>query len=82
MRLYNKRKRTIHDVDDEDLQLPALPPTRPEDIWDTVVTVRALGDRDPTLFSDNSQDLYHRTMKAVDVQLQKAYLKTIEHSVI
>ena len=83
MRSYQKKKRTIDDVeDDETLDLPALPPTRPEEIWNTAATVRALGDRDPTQFSEPSVQLYHTTMHSVDVQLQKSHLITVEHSAL
>lgn len=81
MRSYGKRKRSIEEVEaDDTLELPALPPTRPQEIWNTAATVRALGDRDPTKFSDGSVQLYHKTMKAVDTQLQKGHLMTIEHN--
>jgi hypothetical protein len=82
MRSYQKKKRTIDEVEEDDLELPALPPTRPIDIWNTAATVRALGDRDPTQFSDNSIQVFYNTMKSVDVQLQKAYLITIEHGAL
>ena len=54
MRSYQKRKRTINEVEDEDLKLPALPPTRPPEMWTTLTTVRALDDRDPTTWSNNT----------------------------
>ena len=63
-------------------ELPALPPTRPPEVWNTAATVRALGDRDPTKFSDPSIQLFHATMKAVDIQLQKSHLLAIEHIAI
>jgi hypothetical protein len=79
MRSYQKKKRTIDEVEQDDLELPALPPTRPPEIWNTAATVRALGDRDPTQFSEPSVQVFHITMKSVDIQLQKAHLTTIEH---
>ena len=82
MRSYQKKKRTIDEVEEDDLELPALPPTRPTEIWNTAATIRALGDRDPTQFSDNSVQVFHYTMKSVDVQLQKAHLTTIEHGAL
>lgn len=82
MRSYQKKKRTIDEVEEDDLELPALPPTRPIDIWNTAATVRALRDRDPTQFSDNSIQVFYNTMKSVDVQLQKAHLTTIEHGAL
>ena len=56
MRAYKKKKkRTIDDVEEDgDLDLPPLPPFRPEDLWNTSAKVRALADRDLTLFSDPS----------------------------
>jgi hypothetical protein len=74
MRSYQKKKLTINNEEDGDLELPALPPTRPDEIWTTSATVRALGDRDPTMFSDPSIQLFHNTMRSVDIQLQKSHL--------
>jgi hypothetical protein len=82
MRSYQKKKRTIDKVEEDDLELLALPPTRPIDIWNTAATVQALGDRDHTQFSDNSIQVFYNTMKSVDVQLQKAHLTTIEHGAL
>jgi hypothetical protein len=79
MRSYQKKKRTIDEVEQDDLELLALPLTRPPEIWNTAATVRALGDRDPTQFSEPSVQVFHITMKSVDIQLQKAHLTTIEH---
>ena len=82
VRSYKKRKRTIDDVEDDDPDLPAFPPTRHEEIWTTAAAIRALGDRDPTQFSESSIELFHSTMKSVDVQLQKSHLKTLEHAAL
>ena len=82
MRPYKKKKRTIDDVEDDDPDLPALPPTRPEEIWTTAAAIRALGDRDPTQFSEPFIELFHSTMKSVDVQLQKSHLKPLEHAAL
>ena len=79
MRSYQKKKRTIDEVEQDDLELPALPPTRPLEIWNIATTVRSLGDRDPTQFSEPSIQMFHVTIKSVDIQLQKAHLTTIEH---
>jgi hypothetical protein len=56
MRSYGRKKRSIDEVEAEDvtLELPKLPPTRPSEIWDTTATLRALADRDPIKFSNNS----------------------------
>ena len=57
MRSYGRKKRSIDKVEAEEdvtLELPKLPPTRPLEIWNTAATVRALDDRDPTKFSDNT----------------------------
>jgi len=56
-----------------------LPPTRPLEIWNIATTVQSLGDRDPTQFFKPSIQIFHVTMKSVDIQLQKAHLTTIEH---
>ena len=83
IRSYQKRKRTINKVKgDDDLELPKLPPTRPQDVWNTAATVRALRDRDPTQFSEPSVLTFYNTIKDVDMQLQKAYLITVEHTAL
>jgi hypothetical protein len=41
-----------------------------------------LGIRDPTQFSEPSIQLFHSTMKSVDVQLQKSHLTTLEHAAL
>jgi hypothetical protein len=69
MRSYQKRKRTIDEVEDEDLELPALPLTRPPEMWTALTIVRALDDRDPTTWSDNTVQVFHGTIKTVDVVL-------------
>jgi len=48
MRSYQKRKRSVTEVESEDFELPALPPSRPEDLWTTAATVQSLCTRDPT----------------------------------
>jgi hypothetical protein len=82
MRSYQKKKRTIDDVEDDSIELPTLPPTRPQEIWTTSATVRALGDRDSTQFSEPSVQLFHHTMHLVDVQLQKSHLISLEHTAL
>jgi DDE superfamily endonuclease len=69
MQSYRKRKRTIHDIENDTLDLLALPPTRPAEVWTTAATVQAFGDRDPTQFSEPSVLLFHKTMDTVDIQL-------------
>jgi translation initiation factor 2B subunit (eIF-2B alpha/beta/delta family) len=51
-------------------------------MWTALTTVRALDDRDPTTWSDNTVQVFHGTMKTVDVVLQKAHLTTIEHGIL
>ena len=83
MRSYGKKKRSIDEVEEDDtLELPRLPPTRPLEIWNTAATIRALDDRDPTLYSDNTIQVFHDTMKKVDVQLQKGVLLIVEHQAL
>ena len=86
IRSYSKRKRLIEDVDGEadkeQLDLPALLPTRPVEIWMTAANIRALADRDPTMFSDPSIQLFKTTLQSVDLQLQKAHLITMEHAAL
>jgi hypothetical protein len=75
MRSYGKKKRSIEEVEvEESLDLPPLLPTRPDEVWNTAVTLRALVDRDPTTFSENSKETWIVIVKKVDIQLQKSYL--------
>jgi hypothetical protein len=85
MRAYGKKKRSVDEVEaeaQEEAELPKLPPTRPDEIWNTASTIRALEDRDPTKFSDNSVQVYHETLKSVSVQLQKGLLVTMEYQAL
>lgn len=59
IREYKKRYKSDNN---DDLQLPLLPPSRPEDKWTLIATIRALSDRDLTLFSDNSREVYYKTL--------------------
>jgi hypothetical protein len=80
MRLYGKKKRLIEEVEvEESLDLPPLLPTRPDKVWNTAVTLRALVDRDYTTFSENSKETWIVIVKKVNIQLQKSHLQTIEH---
>ena len=80
MRSYGKKKRTIDNVEaGDDRELPPLPPTRPHEAWTIAATVRSLNDRDPTKFSDKSQQVWHRTIDKVDVVLQKTHLLEVQH---
>ena len=81
MRAYGKKK-AAEEGEQEELELPALPPTRPAEVWDTAAKVQALGDRDPTQFSEPSKELFFSTIKAVGVQLQKSHLLSIEHGTL
>lgn len=76
---YQKKKHTIDKVEQDDLGLLALPPTCPLELQNIAATVQSLRDRDPTQFSKPSIQTFHITIKSVDIQLQKAYLATIEH---
>jgi hypothetical protein len=51
-------------------------------VWNTAATLRALADRDPTTFSENSKETWIVTVKKVDIQLQKSHLQTIEHQAL
>ena len=78
---YQKKRSTTEADDNDGLELPKLPdPTR--DIWTTATTVRALGGRDPTQFSEPSVQLFHDTMRSVDIQLQKSQLVSLQHTVL
>jgi len=75
MRSYGKKKRSIEEVKvEESLDLPPLLPTRPDEVWNIAVTLRALADRDPTTFSENSKETWIVIVKKVDIQLQKSHL--------
>ena len=68
MRSYGKKKRSIEEVEaEESLDLPPLLPTRPDEVWNTAATLRALADRDPTTFSENSKETWIVTVKKVDI---------------
>jgi hypothetical protein len=54
MRGYVKRKRTIHDINDDELELTSHPPTRPAKVWITAAAIRALANRDPMAYSEPS----------------------------
>jgi hypothetical protein len=83
MRSYGKKKRLIKEVKvEESLDLPPLLPTRPDKVWNIAVTLRALADRDPTTFSENSKETWIVIVKKVDIQLQKSHLQTIEHQAL
>ena len=51
-------------------------------MWTALTTVRALNDRDPTAWSDNTVQVFHVVIKTVDVVLQKAHLTTLEHGIL
>jgi len=68
MRLYGKKKRLIEEVKaEESLNLPPLLPTRPNEVWNIATTLRALADRDPTIFLENSKETWIVTVKKVDI---------------
>jgi hypothetical protein len=82
LRSYHMPKReigmTLQDDSEDDLQLPKLPPTQPEEAWDTTTKLRALGNRDPTQFSEHSIGVYHQVLRNTDVLLQKAHLQSVQ----
>jgi hypothetical protein len=68
IRSYRKNKRSIEEVEaEESLDLPPLLPTRPDEVWNTATTLRALTDRDPTTFSENSKETWIVMVKKVDI---------------
>jgi hypothetical protein len=70
MQSYGKKKRSIDEVEGDDtLELPRLPPTHPLEIWNTTATMRALDNRDPISYSNNTIQVFHNTIKKVDMQL-------------
>jgi lipopolysaccharide export system protein LptC len=77
MRVYQK-KNPIDTQEDDELELPKLPPQYALDIYTTAATVREFADRDPTQFSDPSIKRFRRTMKDVNVQLNKGILSDIK----
>ena len=68
MRLYQKKKRTIEDIiKEEELDLPLYPPICPLKMWNTLINIRTLSDRDPTTFFEGTIKKFYITMKIVDV---------------
>jgi hypothetical protein len=83
MRSYGKKKRLIKEVkEEESLDLPPLLPTCPNKVWNIAVTLRALANRDPTTFSENSKETWIVIVKKVNIQLQKSHLQIIEHQAL
>ncbi|KAG4439985.1 hypothetical protein IFR05_004559, partial [Cadophora sp. M221] len=68
--------------EDEQLELPNLPPSRPHHLWNTAAAIQSFIGRDPTLFSNDSKELFRRTMSNTAVELHKAHLTTIEHATL
>lgn len=64
MRSYWKKKRSIAEVEaeDEELDLPKLPPIRAHELWNVASIVQSFIGRDPMQFSDNSRELFQKTM--------------------
>jgi hypothetical protein len=70
IRAYKKKKRLINEVIKKgELELPALPPTRPPKIWNIITTIQALRDRDPTQFSKGGVQTFYSTLKTIDIIL-------------
>lgn len=87
MRAYRAKQRARgggvgSGVEGDNIDLPLLPLSRPDQLWDIGATVRALKDRDPTQFSDYSKQLYSRAMGQVDLELSKAHLTLMEHTAL
>ncbi|XMA11516.1 hypothetical protein WAI453_004307 [Rhynchosporium graminicola] len=84
MRSYGRKKRTIQDSLDEEIQpdLPVLPPNRPEEQWKTVSRIQSYIDQDPTKFSDTSREVFKKTMINTAIDLHKAHLTTVEHATL
>jgi hypothetical protein len=82
MRAYQRRKRTANDIADDNLDLPTLPPTRTEEMWEVATTLRELGDRDPTTWSSPTKARHKRVCIAAGVIVEKAQLLSVQHSAI
>jgi hypothetical protein len=68
MRLYGKKKRLIKKVEEEkSLDLPPLLPTCPDKVWNIAATLRALADRDPITFLENSKETWIAIVKKVNI---------------
>ncbi|KAF5202127.1 Transposase protein, partial [Thalictrum thalictroides] len=87
MREYKKnyKKRKADEMantteDREELQLPQLP-TR-DIMWEATARLAALGEKDPTQFSDNTLTTFKDIVKESTIQLYKAHLTTLEHSAL
>ena len=80
MQLYRKKKRLINKVkEDNTFELFRLLPTCPLEIQNTTAIVQALDNRDPTLYSNNTIQVFYNTIKKVNIQLQKGVLLTVKH---
>lgn len=89
MREYKKnhKKRKAEDITDEaggddEQVLPVLPLPSKDVIWEATAKLVALGEKDPTQFSDNAIATFKDVVKAGTVQLFKAHLTTLEHSAL
>ncbi|RKF76507.1 hypothetical protein GcM1_226022 [Golovinomyces cichoracearum] len=82
MRSHGPKKRTFEESLDEEMQpdLPLLPPNRPSDLWNTTFNIQSLIGRDPTQFSDNTKEIFQKTIVDTAVNLHKAHLTTVEHA--
>ena len=67
MRSYGKKKKSLADVKAEDtkLDLPELPSSRPHELWNTAAAINSFIGRDPTQFSDNSREIFGRTVGGI-----------------
>ena len=68
MRLYEKKKRLIKEIKKEkSLDLFPLLPTRPNKVWNIAAILRALANRNPTTFSENSKETWIAIIKKVNI---------------
>ena len=83
MRSYQKKKRTIEDiVKEEELNLLLHLLIRPSKMQNTLINIQTLSDRDPIAFFKGTIKKFYITIKTVNIVIQKAHLKTIEHSAL
>ena len=68
MRLYQKKKRTIKDiVKKEELNLPPHLPIRPLEMWNTLINIQTLSDRDLIAFFESTIKKFYITIKTINI---------------
>jgi hypothetical protein len=81
MRAYQKCRRSTNDnIDSDNLDLPAYPPTRADEMWEVSAVLRELRDRDPATWSSPTKAKHKRVCTTAGVIVEKTQLLTVQHS--